>query len=315
MESNPINIVENHTTHTQYMNNTKVSHSLADDEVRIGNQVSSYDVKLFQSQIVNIDIWSEIEEDSMTQGYKKITQEDINIMDAIYTLYVRCPSNNVFITTEMIIRTISGNKNQDVTKNRYEKVDERIEVLRNINMTITYSNEIKVTSYLLPLAKVEAKLAANGRIVKAYEVLDIPILYKYASEKRQIISIPNICFETQYLFYDTADAINIKRYVIKRVFQIINKNRLTENKISLCWYDKSKNKHKGLYPELGFYEQDYADWKAKKKQINKIVKATLDHLASDRVGVINRLPNIGTEARIQQLMDILLLIDYKLTVI
>jgi hypothetical protein len=69
----------------------------------------------------------------------------------------------------------------------------------------------------------------------------------------------------------------IKRYVIKRVAQIINeKNGLNSKKISYLWYENNKEV-RGLYAELGYFPDDNDEiWRKKTKfMINKIVKSTL----------------------------------------
>ena len=98
--------------------------------------------------------------------------------------------------------------------------------------------------------------------------------------------------ETQQEFNDTDEAILIKRYVIKRVAQIVKKNSLNSNKISFLWLDKAEGEQRGLYPELGYkvpepkdYENDADYKKAAKKwrektkpMINRVVKGTLETL-------------------------------------
>lgn len=86
--------------------------------------------------------------------------------------------------------------------------------------------------------------------------------------------------ETQEKFNDTEESILIKRYVVRRIAQITHKNNLRSNKISFLWYDnKSENdRERGLYPELGYFPENYKDWKSKRKQINNVVKNTLQFL-------------------------------------
>lgn len=131
-------------------------------------------------------------------------------------------------------------------------------------------------SYLLPFGKIDTKYTTNGKLVTAYNVLEKPAIYRYAEMNHQIIDVPTFLFETQKKFRDTDDAIIIKRYVIKRVAQIVKANKLQSNKISFCWYDKGEKR--GLYSELGYKEEDYKNWRKKKSSINSVVKGTLQTL-------------------------------------
>ena len=134
-------------------------------------------------------------------------------------------------------------------------------------------------SYLMPVAKINYKYAANGKEVVAYKLLEIPALYQYAEVVHQIVDVPNDLFLTQDKFEDTDEAIVIKRYVIKRVIQIVKSNRLRSDKLSFYWSktDSAGNEVTGgLFPELGY--DIFSLSRDKKKKITRIIRGTLDRL-------------------------------------
>ena len=94
----------------------------------------------------------------------------------------------------------------------------------------------------------------------------------------QIIAVPAILFDTADMYQETSETTVIKRYVIKRVAQIVRTNNLSNNKISFEWFDHSKNEVRGLFRELGYYPNSSNAWRKKKKKIVDIIVGTLNVL-------------------------------------
>ena len=203
------------------------------------------------------------------------------------------------ITLEGIAKVLSGNDKKRPTKKQLDRIRESVEKLRYIHVYIDFSNEmssrkkcnnpdgITILGYdscLLPLDKIDAKYSSNGKDLTAYPIRDVSALYRYAEAVGQIIDVPKKLLETQDYFSDTNEAILIKRYVIKRVAQIMNnKNNLGSSKISYLWYE-SNGEARGLFAELGYKPDNTESWKNTKKKIHKIVKDTLEYLKE--IGVI-----------------------------
>ncbi|WP_022769407.1 hypothetical protein [Butyrivibrio sp. NC2007] len=287
----PIDVIASRTSlptlvlNKQYMNNSKISRVLSSKHIYIEDKTQQIDIKI-KDHIINIvDLWK----DQNIQLSQQITQFDMAVMDAVYTI-----ANNGYdvITAEWVVKVLSGNLSQKVTRQKLEAVRESIDKLRCIHIKIHCESEIKCRkslnesidqfvyeSYLLPLDKAIAHYRANGKTVITYPILSKPALYAYAETTHQIIDIPASFLGTQKHFKDTDEAIIIKRYVLKRIAQMkSSKNNLSSCKISLLWYDQKHNP-KGLYTELG-YTPDVTDkWRTKTKpMITRIVKGTLSYL-------------------------------------
>jgi hypothetical protein len=242
--------------------------------------------------VVNlVDIWSD---QNITLSNTNITQYDLSVMDAAYTIMSQGP---MIITPEWILRVMSGNPRQKLTEKKINEVKASIKKLQGVRIKVDCTEEYNAyqlkkgknpvdswtyESYLLPLGKIEARYEANGKIVTAYTVLEKPALYRYAEMNHQIVDVPAYLLATQEQFSDTDEAVLIKRYVIRRVAQIVKKNSIKSNKISFLWYDKKEDEERGLFPELGYKPENTPTWRKKKGKINDIVKGTLKTLVNGK---------------------------------
>ena len=272
----------------QYMNNTKIAREILTQKI-VSGEVTQLPVTIKENVVNLVDIWTD---ENLTLS-RPVTPFDMAVMDAVYTIY---HSGVLVVTAEWVIKVLSGDMSIRPTEKKLKMVRESIEKLMCIHIKIDCKEEInsrkdtkdKVNkyvyeSYLLPLDKTEAEYESNGKEVIAYGVLGKPALYDYAELVHQIIDVPSEFFITdKESFNETEAATLIKRYVIKRVAQIVNHNRLNSQKISYLWFDSQGGEQtpRGLYAELGFdYESDTEYWRKKTKpMITKIVKATLQQL-------------------------------------
>lgn len=278
----------------QYMNNTKVFRVIGTKDIDINERSdeSKFEVAIKDNVFNLVDLWS----DPCITFTQKVDQFDMVVMDAVYTITM---SGAKTITLEGIAKVLSGNDKKRPTKKQLDRIRESVEKLRYIHVYIDFSSEmssrkkcnnpdgITILGYdscLLPLDKIDAKYSSNGKDLTAYPIRDVSALYRYAEAVGQIIDVPKKLLETQDYFSDTNEAILIKRYVIKRVAQIMNnKNNLGSSKISYLWYE-SNGEARGLFAELGYKPDNTESWKNTKKKIHKIVKDTLEYLKE--IGVI-----------------------------
>ena len=268
----------------QYLNNTKIGRLIATKEYPdITDKGVSMKITITDNIVNLVNLKTD---PNITLTDPNITQFDIAVMDAVYTIISAVV---MVVTPEWICKVLSGNMSQRATPRKINMIVKSLEKLRSTHIRIDCGEKANAKgkekkyekliyqSYLLPLSSVEARLAANGREVHAYTVLEKPALYCYAESLHQLIDVPAELMDTHALFTDTDDAILIKRYVIKRVMQMRNeKNRLFSNKISFYWKDKETGEERGLFPELGYVPDDTVNWRQKKKSINKVVASTLD---------------------------------------
>ena len=137
------------------------------------------------------------------------------------------------------------------------------------------------SGHLLELGDpLKATYHVNGKPVTVFPLKEIPVTHQYAELINQMTKFP-----ADLLYTDkggktniTSDAIIIRRYVVRRVLQILDrshKSSLRSNKLSLFW----ENKHgiiKGLFTELGYEPDTSVNWRTKvKPKILKVVKDTL----------------------------------------
>ena len=268
----------------QFLNNTKLARLLSTRNIKITDDC----FKLQITDDINnvISIWND--SDTVFPDEAHITPIDICVMDAIYTLHVY--GFDVF-TLDMIIQGLSGNKNIQCTNGKTKVVRDSLEKLHalriNIDCTAEYGRfhkgsssdaDIIIESNLLPLTTITAIYESNGKKADAYRLTDIPALYKYAKLNHQIIAVPAILLDTADMYRETSETIIIKRYVIKRVAQIVHSNKLSNNKISFEWFDHTKNECRGFFRELGYSPKNTAAWRKKKKKIVDIIVGTLNVL-------------------------------------
>lgn len=269
----------------QYMNNTKISRILSTKPILLDETYAQLRIEINDKIINLVDVWRD---ENITLSRDDITPFDLAVMDAAYT--IMC-SGKMILTAEWIAKVLSGNPKQKITKKKIEAIRQSIDKLRYIHIQIDCSNEFnyrkdtknkisdfKYESYLLPLDKITAVYQSNGKEIIAYPVLSKPALYRYAETIHQIVDVPADLLDTHKEYRDTDEAILIKRYVIKRVAQIVSNNKLNSNKISFLWYDREENEERGLFPELGYIPDNTRSWRNKKQKINKIVKMTLKSL-------------------------------------
>lgn len=269
----------------QSMNNTKLYRILATKDINASQDEFDLDMK---GNIVNtVNVWTD---ENITLTNNDITHYDMAVLDTIYTIMKH---GYTLFTPESVVHIMSGNSRVQITPKRINEVMESISKLQLIRIKVDCTSEFNAyqkkrgmekadsmvyESYLLPVGKAEARFDVNGKKVIAYRILELPALYRYAEMNGQIAVVPAHLFDTLGVFADTEEAILIKRYVIKRVAQIVKKNKLNNNKISFIWFDKSEKEQRGLFPDLGYVPEKTPAWRKKKARINEVVKGTLDVL-------------------------------------
>ncbi len=311
----------------QYMNNTKLSRILTTRPININED--SFDLKINERVVNLVDIWSD---QNITLSSTNITQYDLSVMDAAYTIMSQ---GIMLITPEWILRVMSGNPKQKLTEKKITTVKESIKKLQGVRIKVDCTEEYNAyqlqkgkdpvdswtyESYLLPLGKIEARYESNGKVMTAYTVLEKPALYRYAEMNHQIVDVPAYLFETREQFSDTDEAVLIKRYVIKRVAQIVKRNNIKTNKISFLWYDKNEGEERGLFPELGYLKyqnEDPEHFRVKiKPKINKIVKGTLESLKqANAITKYEEYREDGTNNPASAIIGYKIYYDPKLTVL
>ena len=115
-----------------------------------------------------------------------------------------------------------------------KQVEEAIEIGRHTWLKIDATKEAKAKGYDFQEVKFDGPLIPsyglevvdmNGQRVKAYEIFKEPILYSYASQKKNTYTLPDISYLTLPESLDlTVDNVILQRYLIERIEGMKNPN-------------------------------------------------------------------------------------------
>lgn len=280
----------------EYLNNSKVANYISTQ-----NDLFSNTMQLTTMPKKNIFVTVDLTADeNLALSNPNITQYDMAVMDAVYTMLV---NGAVAFTPEMVVRIMSGNFDQDVKPQKSGAVTRSLHKLSLIRISIDCTNELrarkkiekdqtaKLTSYLMPLREIDIQSANHQTVMRGYQLIEKPVLYTYAESIKQIIDVPTELLEITDAsgsghLSDTDDVIVIKRAIIRRIEQMKNeKNHMDNDTIRYERYDSTTGTKKGFFAMLGFDESNYknaSQWKKKRSSLNKIVVTILDDFAKEK---------------------------------
>lgn len=266
----------------EYLNNTKVVTYLSTNK-------TSFENTLKLTTIPKKDIFITVDlaaDKNLHLTNPNITVFDKAVMDSVYTLFVY---GETTFTPEMIVRIMTGNRLQDVRKRKAQDVTDSLIKLSLIRITIdctdefrtrnliSKNREVKLTSYVMPVREIEVLSANHKTVMKGFQLLEKPVLYSYAEQVNQIISVPTSILATNRIISDTNDNIILKRSLIQRIETMKNtKNKIKSKSIIYERTDKETGKTKGFFESLGFIEENYSNWKKKKNNLHKSIISILD---------------------------------------
>ncbi len=280
----------------EYLNNSKVANYISTQ-----NNLFSNTMQLITMPKKNIFVTVDLTADkNLILSNPNITQYDMAVMDAVYTLLV---NGAAAFSPEMVVRVMSGNFDQDVKPQKSGAVTRSLHKLSLIRISIDCTNELrarkkiekdqtaKLTSYLMPLREIDIQSANHQTVLKGFQLLEKPVLYTYAEAIKQIIDVPTELLEITDMsgsghLSDTDDVIVIKRAIIRRIEQMKNgKNHMDNNTIRYERYDPITMTKKGFFAILGFDESNYKNanqWKKKKSSLNKIITTILEDFTKEK---------------------------------
>ena len=224
-----------------------------------------------------------------------ISQFDILVMDAIYTLSVN--GKNTF-TAEMIASVIAGKDvGQDRSSStRFKMIEDVIERLSLIRIEIDCLTspgweslraqipdlEAYYGDYVLPVSHLRIKSKIKKFDKKIYILKNTPVIYKYASALGRIVSVPAALLSIPGTREDVLFSI-LKREVIKTVALMKNTNN-NYNSRSIR-YEKSDGEVRSFFERIGLRKEDYANegqWRKKKSKINAMMSQIMTHLVEEK---------------------------------
>lgn len=274
----------------EYLNNSKVANYISTENNLFSNTLQLTTLPR-KNIFVTVNLFAD---ENLALSNPNITQYDMAVMDAVYTLLV---NGAVAFTPEMVVRIMSGNFEQDVKPQKSGAVTKSLHKLSLIRISIDCTNELrarkkiekdqtaKLTSYLMPLREIDIRSANHQTIMKGFQLLEKPVLYTYAELVKQIIDVPTELLEINEIS-DTDSVIVIKRALIRRIEQMRNrKNHMDNDIIRYERYDPTTGTKKGFFVMLGFDESEYKNanqWKKKKSSLNKIITTILAEFTKEK---------------------------------
>jgi len=199
-------------------------------------------------------------------GKYEFTAYDRAIHNAVCSLYV---AGNDIVTPAMVYRAMNGmTETEYVSPQAQDAVRNSIDKSRVILLKVDFTEEAKarglnvdkttIESYLLNADKIEVKVGANE--IEGYKINKIPVLYQYAQNTKQILSIPLKLLDTSEATRNTEDIIPIKEYLIRRI-EIMKHDRTMNNKIL----------YSTIFKEAGVTINSYTERDRYRKYIKEIL--------------------------------------------
>lgn len=271
----------------EYLNNSKIANYISSNNNLLDKTLQLTTIPK-KNIFVTVDLTTD---ENLSVTNQNITQYDMAVMDSVYTLLVNGTSS---FTPEMIVRIMSGNFEQDVTPQKAGSVTKSLNKLSLIRISIDCTDELRMrkqignnktaqlTSYLMPIREITIRSANHQTEMKGFQLIEKPVLYTYAENIKQIMSVPTALLEAKNKISNTDDVIIIKRALIKRIeIMKSNKNLINSNIINYERYDSKTGDTKGFLQTLGFNKNNYSNWKKKKSRLHNTITSILDIFIQD----------------------------------
>lgn len=137
------------------------------------------------------------------------------------------------ITPDMVYRQINGQSSEKtVAKSAAQKVDRSIKRLAHTWITLDYTEQMKaknsdvkqakIGDVILPAKNVYIQFA-NGTVKSGWFVKELPQIYKYSKQIKQIATIPTAILYTSQAARSTDEIITAKYYLIVQIERIRRK--------------------------------------------------------------------------------------------
>lgn len=206
-------------------------------------------------------------------GKKELTPYDREVHDALVTLYI--DGGNEYITPQMIYRTMTGNPLTTLTPKQQEAISRSLNKLMYSRLIINASKEEckaygfdKFTYEGMVIQGEKATARVNGVIVEVYHLLREPVLYTYASFKKQISRLDIKLLNSPV--NKNEENITLQGYLLRRINSIKRSTKLSPTIL-----------YKPIYGQLlGIQAQASSDGALRKKKlkVRNTVKKILDYL-------------------------------------
>ena len=153
--------------------------------------------------------------------------------DALTSLYL---AGNKYVTPEHIAYAMNGysNKRRKSTPEFLAQIEESVEVLRHTWCRIDATKEAQAKGYNFTETKFDGALIPsdglevvdmNGKRTKAYEIFKEPILYRYAKQKGQVLTVDINLLALPEKINMTRENIILRNYLLAQIDWMNHSNR------------------------------------------------------------------------------------------
>ena len=159
----------------EYMNISKVAHYISANTGLVDNE-TSLRLKTIPKKNVFVDV--DLHKDEHLQlSSPNVTQYDMAVLDAVYTLFVNKQS---MFSPEMLLRIMSGNFEQDASPQKIGSITRSINKLRHIDIRIDYTDEARARKLIGMFIAIIIPPARENRSVLIAILLAIGASYAFA---------------------------------------------------------------------------------------------------------------------------------------
>ena len=212
------------------MPNTKLSNYLFDTNYDLTRQVALVVSGEKDNQVtVKTQLFLSLLEDEGIEIPQKITAYDRAVHDGVCTILAN--SETMTATNRQIYEVITG-KPGHITRslNKLNRTKIHFDYTQQAQARGIKCDKMTFKGYLLDFQEVEV-IYNKTQSVSGYKFLTPPILYKYASDMGQIISVNKDLLNTPSVI-NTEDSTVLKHYLLRRIEVMRNnKNNIESNKI------------------------------------------------------------------------------------
>lgn len=269
-----------HKSEPFYINNTKLA-----DEIRKGVPAGKrLSCEVFKGTITEYEISS------------PLSYFDCNVADAIYTLY---KSNHRWFSSGQVLRVLSGDRKQTITKQKKKEITDSIERLRAAVIEIDCTAEMGIRA-TEPVVEGEKQVIQGPflfadkigddkyRFDRTTAVLPLP-LYQYGELTKQMIRFPDrllTVYDSSKKISDTMENISIKRFLIRRLEVIRHPSGsrrtadggLKRSRMRLISFQESGE----IFSKIGvsptaFQSKPVSAWNQKRRNVRQTVTKILDY--------------------------------------
>ena len=223
------------------MPNTKLSNYLFDTNYDLTRQVALVVSGEKDNQVtVKTQLFLSLLEDEGIEIPQKITAYDRAVHDGVCTILAN--SETMTATNRQIYEVITGKptKSKKISPQALGHITRSLNKLNRTKIHFDYTQQAQARGikcdkmtfkgYLLDFQEVEV-IYNKTQSVSGYKFLTPPILYKYASDMGQIISVNKDLLNTPSVS-NTEDSTVLKHYLLRRIEVMRNnKNNMESNKI------------------------------------------------------------------------------------